>query len=209
MGRVPLWISSVFSLSKTKEGEFTQWVNERQLMLIRAARGICFDKQLADDVLQEALADVFKRWEKIKDHENLEAYAIRVMISRHTDMRRKIRRTHNNRELGLDQIIEIATHADEGEELAQRLLVESAMKSLSAAQRAVMLLHYEYGYALREVATILDLPVGTVASHLARGKAAIATYVNFLPEILDTDKKKMISTQTRVIENWNPKEARG
>ena len=175
-------------------------------MLIRAARGICFDKQLADDVLQEALADVFKRWEKIKDHENLEAYAIRVMISRHADMRRKIRRTHDDRDFGLDQVAEIAAHADESEDLAQRLMVQSAMKSLSPAQRAVMMLHYEYGFALREVAKVLDIPAGTVASHLARGKAAVATYVNFLPEIMDADKKKITANQMTEIENWTVKE---
>ena len=193
-------------MPKAREFAFTQWVNERQPMLIRAARGICFDKQLADDVLQEALADVFKRWDKIKDHENLEAYAIRVMISRHADMRRKIRRTHNDRDLGLDQIADIATHADESEDLAQRLLVQSAIKSLSPAQRAVMMLHYEYGFALREVAKVLDIPAGTVASHLARGKAAVATYVNFLPEIMSTDKAKIALNQTRAIENWDTTE---
>ena len=193
-------------MAKARDREFTEWVNQRQLMLIRAARGICFDKQLADDVLQEALADVFKRWEKIKDHENLEAYAIRVMISRHADMRRKIRRTHDDRDFGLDQVAEIAAHADESEDLAQRLMVQSAMKSLSPAQRAVMMLHYEYGFALREVAKVLDIPAGTVASHLARGKAAVATYVNFLPEIMDADKKKITANQMTEIENWTVKE---
>ncbi len=206
MDRVPTCKILGALLAKARDREFTEWVNQRQLMLIRAARGICFDKQLADDVLQEALADVFKRWEKIKDHENLEAYAIRVMISRHADMRRKIRRTHDDRDFGLDQVAEIAAHADESEDLAQRLMVQSAMKSLSPAQRAVMMLHYEYGFALREVAKVLDIPAGTVASHLARGKAAVATYVNFLPEIMDADKKKITANQMTEIENWTVKE---
>lgn len=206
MDRVPTCKILGALLAKARDREFTEWVNQRQLMLIRAARGICFDKQLADDVLQEALADVFKRWKKIKDHENLEAYAIRVMISRHADMRRKIRRTHDDRDFGLDQVAEIAAHADESEDLAQRLMVQSAMKSLSPAQRAVMMLHYEYGFALREVAKVLDIPAGTVASHLARGKAAVATYVNFLPEIMDADKKKITANQMTEIENWTVKE---
>lgn len=206
MDRVPTCKILGALLAKARDREFTEWVNQRQLMLIRAARGICFDKQLADDVLQEALADVFKRWEKIKDHENLEAYAIRVMISRHADMRRKIRRTHDDRDFGLDQVAEIAALADESEDLAQRLMVQSAMKSLSPAQRAVMMLHYEYGFALREVAKVLDIPAGTVASHLARGKAAVATYVNFLPEIMDADKKKITANQMTEIENWTVKE---
>ena len=60
--------------------EFTLWLTQRQSMLIRAARTICFDAQNAEDVLQEALMDVFERWDKVSKHENPEAYVIRVMV---------------------------------------------------------------------------------------------------------------------------------
>ena len=69
--------------------EFTIWLQENQKSFLRAAKMICFDTQNAEDVLQEALADVFKRWNKIREHENPEAYLMRVMVSRHADMRRK------------------------------------------------------------------------------------------------------------------------
>jgi DNA-directed RNA polymerase specialized sigma24 family protein len=69
--------------------EFTLWLKERQTSLLRASRVICFDAQNAEDVLQEALADVYERWQKVKEHENPEAYVMRVMVSKHADMRRK------------------------------------------------------------------------------------------------------------------------
>jgi predicted DNA-binding protein YlxM (UPF0122 family) len=46
-----------------------------------------------------------------------------------------------------------------------------------------LLLAYEYGYLLREIAEILDMQQGTVASHLARGKAAVAQYVQSVPAL--------------------------
>jgi len=62
-------------------------------------------------------------------------------------------------------------------------LVQAALKSLSAAQRAVLVLIYEHGMVLREVAEVLQIPIGTAASHLARGKAAVAAYVELVPEL--------------------------
>ena len=72
-----------------KQSEFTLWLSHRQRMLIKTARAICFDSQNAEDVLQETLIDVYQKWEKIRSHENPEAYVIRVMISKHVDLRRK------------------------------------------------------------------------------------------------------------------------
>ena len=44
---------------------------------------------------------------------------------------------------------------------------------------------------LREVAEILELPMGTVASHLARGKAAVAAHLELVPEFEKSIKKEL------------------
>lgn len=158
-------------------------------MLIAAARGICFDSQIAEDVLQEALADVFKRWEKIKNHENLEAYTIRVIISRHTDMRRKWNRRRNENEIEYLEAFSGASVDETSDSILESMMVQSAIKALTPMQRAVLLLHYVYGYTLKDVSEVLKIPAGTVASHLARGKASVAERAEFLPEIVRQDRK--------------------
>ncbi len=167
---------------KNIDVEFTLWLKERQTALLRAARVICFDAQNAEDVLQEALADVYERWQKIKEHENPEAYVMRVMVSKHADMRRKWLRKQQSNETSWELAENIRAISDQSDDVAQRLLVQSALKTLSGTQRAVLVLVYEYGFVLREVAKILELPVGTVASHLARGKAAVAAHLELIPE---------------------------
>ena len=162
--------------------EFTLWLKTRQSALIRAARTICFDSQNAEDVLQEALMDVYERWDKISDHQNLEAYAIRVMVSKHIDMRRKWARRRDEKEVTFDLPESILQIADQSDDVVQRLLVQSALKSLTGMQRAVLVLVYEYGLVLREVAEVLQIPAGTVASHLARAKAAVAAHLNLVSE---------------------------
>jgi hypothetical protein len=50
---------------------------------------------------------------------------------------------------------------------------------------------YEHGMVLREVAETLQIPMGTAASHLARGKAAVAAYVELVPELEKSSKKEL------------------
>jgi len=167
----------------TIESEFTAWLSIHQKNLIKTARIICFDRQNADDVLQEALADIYQRWSKIRNHENLEAYTVRVMMSKHADLRRKWARRQTESETTLEMADFFLESIDNSDAVAESLLVQAALKSLTAPQRAVLLLAYNYGYLLREIAEILDMQQGTVASHLARGKAAVAQYVESVPAL--------------------------
>ena len=187
-------------MSQQNQVEFTLWLRENQKAFLRAAKVICFDTQNAEDVLQEALADVYKRWSKIRSHENPEAYLMRVMVSKHADMRRKWLRRQQEKETSWDLAENIRDLVDQTDDVTQRLLVQAALKSLSAAQRAVLVLIYEHGMVLREVADVLQIPMGTAASHLARGKAAVAAYVELVPELEKSAKKELGNSKSVKIE---------
>ncbi len=187
-------------MSQQDQVEFTLWLRENQKAFLRAAKVICFETQNAEDVLQEALADVYKRWSKIREHENPEAYLMRVLVSKHADMRRKWLRRQQEKETSWDLAENIRDLVDQTDDVTQRLLVQAALKSLSAAQRAVLVLIYEHGMVLREVADVLQIPMGTAASHLARGKAAVAAYVELVPELEKSAKKELGNSKSVKIE---------
>ncbi|CAN2218307.1 RpoE DNA-directed RNA polymerase specialized sigma subunit, sigma24 homolog [Candidatus Nanopelagicaceae bacterium] len=178
-------------MSQQDQIEFTVWLRENQKAFLKAAKVICFDTQNAEDVLQEALADVYKRWKKIREHENPEAYLMRVLVSKHVDMRRKWLRKQEEKETSWDLAENIRDIVDQTEDVTQRLLVQAALKSLSAIQRAVLVLMYEHGMVLREVSEVLQIPMGTAASHLARGKAAVAAYIELVPELEKSSAKEL------------------
>lgn len=184
-------------MSQQNQVEFTLWLRENQKAFLRAAKVICFDTQNAEDVLQEALADVYKRWNKIREHENPEAYLMRVMVSKHADMRRKWLRRQQEKETSWDLAENIRDLVDQTDDVTQRLLVQAALKTLSAAQRAVLVLIYEHGMVLREVAEVLQIPMGTAASHLARGKAAVAAYVELVPELEKSANRELTNAGSR------------
>lgn len=187
-------------MSHQDQVEFTLWLRENQKAFLKAAKVICFDTQNAEDVLQEALTDVYKRWSKIRDHDNPEAYLMRVMVSKHADMRRKWLRKQQELETSWDLAENIRDIADQTDDVTQRLLVQAALKSLTAVQRAVLVLIYDHGMVLREVADVLQIPMGTAASHLARGKAAVAAYVELVPELEKSASKEISSPLNNVRE---------
>ena len=185
-----------------KQEEFTLWLSHRQAMFLKTARAICFDSQNAEDVLQEALVDVYQKWEKVRSHENPEAYVIRVMVSKHVDLRRKWARRRQEKETTFDLAQDVLQIADQSDDVLKRLLVQAALKSLTPMQRAVLVMTYEYGFLIREVADLLEIPLGTAASHLARGKAAVAAHIELVPAL------EKSSTQSISAPKKDPKEER-
>ena len=73
--------------------------------------------------------------------------------------------------------------------------VHQAVESLSESQRIVMLLVCVEGFSYVEAAEILDIPVGTVMSRLARGRIAIGK--RMLPQG-DKDSTETSSRKTGV-----------
>jgi hypothetical protein len=53
---------------------------------------------------------------------------------------------------------------------------------------------------LREVAEVLQIPTGTAASHLARGKAAVAAYIELVPELEKSAKRELTGSVENQIE---------
>ena len=59
-----------------------------------------------------------------------------------------------------------------------------AMAALPVEQRALMALVVIDGQSYKEAAAILDIPIGTVMSRLARARRAIDAFVNGAPDAL-------------------------
>ena len=177
------------------QSEFTDWLHQHAQTLMKAARAIAWHEVNADDIFQEAMADVYSKWEKLKAHPNLVAYAISAMRNKHIDMRRKWERKRDEQETELHSMTNLLLQTiDESDAIAERLLVQAALASLTPSQRIVLFMHEVEGFTIREITQALDLPQGTVASHLNRGKIAIGSYLKHSDE-LTTTKRKSIGAQ--------------
>ena len=63
--------------------------------------------------------------------------------------------------------------------------VQRALQSVTERYRAPVVLFYLKQHSYREIATILEIPIGTVMSRLSRGKAELRAQLNILAELAE------------------------
>lgn len=124
----------------------------------------------ADDVLQDVLLLVARKLSWLDDPQVFRAWAFRIASrSAFRYLRQRKRWADKEVEDHVLDDLEAPPLAPSSETL-DALLTSPA---LSAASRAVLVLHFREEMALADVAAVLDLPVGTVKSRLAFGLRAL------------------------------------
>ena len=147
------------------------WLADHWPRLRAVARIVCADMDVAEDVLQDALIEVYSRWERISTGENPLGYTSKVIVSKAANRRRS---GWNKRVVLVADARELeGAGRAETENLVNRLMVTEALRSLNVHQRAAVALHYFVDAPIAEIADLLDRPVGTVTSDLTRARKSL------------------------------------
>ena len=150
---------------------FAQFVEARQRALQRTAWLLTGDWAVAEDLVQTALVRSWPRWERIRRRDDPEIYVRRAMVNTWASWRR--RRWWGERPS--ETVPDTQAAGDVATEVAVRIAVQSALRSLSARQRAVFVLRVYDDLSEAQVAHVLDCAVGTVKSTASRGLARLQT----------------------------------
>jgi RNA polymerase sigma-70 factor (ECF subfamily) len=138
----------------------------------RAAYAVTANRTLADDAAQEAMTKAFGTLHRFDETRPFGPWLKRIAVNRAIDHLRRSRRL----EL-LNDDDETTFHAwsigESAEEDLRQWAVADAVAALGEGKRVVVVLHYWLDLPLDEVAGVLGLPVGTVASRLGRAKAEL------------------------------------
>ena len=152
------------------EGEgFAQFVEARQRALQRTAWLLTGDWAVAEDLVQTALVRSWPRWERIRRRDDPEIYVRRAMVNCWASWRR--RRWWGEQPSG--DVPDGQAVEDVATEVAVRVTVHGALRSLTARQRAVLVLRVFDDLSEAQVAQVLDCAVGTVKSTLAHAVARL------------------------------------
>jgi len=145
---------------------FAQFVEARQRALQRTAWLLTGDWALAEDLVQTALVRSWPRWERIRRRDDPEIYVRRAMVNSWASWRR--RRWWGEQAAGT--IPDSQAVGDLAAEVAVRITVARALGSLTARQRAVLVLRV---FDDLSEAQVLDCAVGTVKATLAHAVARL------------------------------------
>ena len=164
-------------------GEFEQFVRARTHALLRSAYLLTGDQQLAEDLVQEALARTHRAWRRLHDTGNAEAYARKIMY--HTQVSAWRRRRVAESFPGT--LPDEGGAGDPSGPVTTRVAIERALGTLTRRQRAVIVLRYFEDRTEVEAAGLLGVAVGTVKTQCARALRRLRAHGSELTELLDPE----------------------
>jgi RNA polymerase sigma-70 factor (ECF subfamily) len=138
--------------------------------LRRFARSITFHREDADDVVQIAIERALTRGAQWEAGTRLDSWMFRIVKNAWIDEVRS--RARRDRLFAPEQEGE---HVGDGhaEAQQQRMAIEKAMSLLSEDHRMVIGLVLVDGMPYKEAAEVLEIPMGTLTSRLARAREAL------------------------------------
>ena len=143
--------------------------------LHRTAFLVCHDAAAAEDIAQEAFLSALRALHRFDRRRPLGPWLTRIVVNRAIDWTRARTVRH--------EVFDVPASAAAPDAAAPPAEVLPALAALPPEHRAVVVLRHLLGYTPREIARMLDLPVGTVNSRMRRGLDALAA-------VLDADAEE-------------------
>lgn len=138
---------------------FSALVDRWQERLFWHAWSLTGSEEAAWDAVQETWLAVIKGIRRLTEPTAFAGWIYRILGNKCADW---VRRQKRDRQL----IGKVTTQEAEGRAATLRLGLWEALLRLSHDHRLVVVLCYVRGYSVREIASILDIPEGTVKSRL-------------------------------------------
>ncbi|NUP51077.1 MAG: SigE family RNA polymerase sigma factor [Catenulispora sp.] len=160
-------------LTPEELADFTEFARVRQRHLMRTAFLLCGEKQAAQDLTQTALLNLCRAWHRVRNADEVDSYAHRVLINAYLAARRKAAR---ERKALWSKALEsrpdrAVAHPDFSSEL--RLPLLAALDRLPPKARAVVVLRYWEDLSVEATAAVLGCSTGNVKSQSSRALARL------------------------------------
>ena len=156
--------------------------------LYNAAYRMARNAQDAEDLVQETYYKAYKYYDKFQEGTNLKAWLFKILKNTFINSYRKKQNVPPKADFAdiegsFESIVsDEAPQQDQTKSPEEALLdkvldedVQRALDELSEDYRMVVLLADLEGFSYKEIAEILDIPVGTVMSRLYRGRRLLET----------------------------------
>ena len=153
---------------------FAQLARASAPRLKGVANLILRDADRAEDVVQDALLLAWRDLRALRDPDAWDAWLRRLTVNACYKTANKDR-WRSRVELHVTPDAGVASTPDASVDVAEREWVLAELGRLDIDRRAILVLHYYLDLSLPEVAEILDIPYGSVASRLHRALDAMRT----------------------------------
>jgi RNA polymerase sigma-70 factor, ECF subfamily len=166
--------------------QFVEQAMEYMPSLYSAALRMTRNPSDAEDLVQETYLKAYRAFAGFEQGTNLRAWLYRILTNTYINQYRAKQRRPQEQELdeiedlylyrrlgGLEEQLASRSAEDELIDLFTDTEVKQAMEDLPDQFRIAVYLADVEGFAYKEIAEILDIPIGTVMSRLHRGRKAM------------------------------------
>jgi len=150
---------------------FRRLVDRYRDLAYEVALRIVRDPDDAEEVAQDAFVRAWRALPGFREESRFSTWLYRIVTRRALDAASSARRHSERRAPDLDP--EALPDPAPTRPVTDALRLERVLGGLSPLRRAVLILFYLRERTVDEVAEILDLPSGTVKTHLHRGRAEL------------------------------------
>lgn len=130
------------------------------------------EQATADDIAQEAFLKIYQKIDTFLGQSSFSTWAHKVAYNCFLKYKQKV--YHQYEIDGFDFSILEA----EIEDIEKDLIIERLMNCLDIAERTCVTLSVSAGMSHQEISTITKFPLGTVKSHINRGKQKLVDKIN-------------------------------
>jgi len=168
------------------QAQFAELAMEYMGSLYSAALRMTRNPADAEDLVQETYLKAYRAFGSFKEGTNLKAWLYRILTNTFINSYRARKRRPEQTELddvedlylyrrlgGLEAVSAGRSAEEEVLEHFTESEVKAAVESLPEQFRMAVLLADVEGFSYKEIADILDIPIGTVMSRLHRGRKAL------------------------------------
>ncbi len=139
------------------------------------ARGLCGNRDLADDLAQDALAKAWAARGSYMPGTHFRAWLFRILRNHYFSLGRRAHRFAPWDEALADRVLVTQATQGSGIDIAD---VQRGLATLPEEQREALLLVSASGLSVEEAANVMGCAIGTVKSRVSRGRAALQIYMN-------------------------------
>jgi RNA polymerase sigma-70 factor (ECF subfamily) len=139
--------------------------------LLRTAMAILGNDADARDAVQETFVNAWRGMSGLRDAERFDAWLGRILINQ---CRMALRHRGRVREIPMPDSPDSIYARPTTDSAASTSDFDLAFNRLSADQRSLLVLHHLHGYDVREIASWMGIPSGTVKWRLSRARQALA-----------------------------------
>jgi RNA polymerase sigma-70 factor (ECF subfamily) len=148
---------------------FAGVLRAQQSMVFSIAYHFLRDRSAAEEVAQDVFLQLHRRFEDLKSDEHISYWLRKVVSHRCIDY---VRKQKSQAALRLDDVPTPSVDGEPQDHFLNRRL-QSLIGSLPEKPRMVMILRYQEDLMPEEIASVMDMPVRTVKSHLQRSLAML------------------------------------